>query len=115
MDLNAAVGGRGGLTPETIDAALGGDLSVLGEREALVVEYADRVTATPVDVPDAFFERIRAAFDERAIVELTATIAHESMNAKFNRALRIESNGFCAVPPRAPPAAPPSSPADTGG
>jgi alkylhydroperoxidase family enzyme len=96
MDINAAVGGKRGLAREKIEVALGrGVASALDERERLILEYADRVTATPVDVPDAFFERLRAAFDERQIVELTATIAHESFNSKFNRALRIESNALC--------------------
>lgn len=99
MDINAAVGGESGLSREKIEAALGtGDVTVLGPRERLVVDYADRVSTTPVDVPDAFFAELRAAFDEREIVELTAAIAHENFNSKFNRALRIEANGFCELP-----------------
>jgi hypothetical protein len=38
--------------------------------------------------PDAFFAQLRAPFSEREIVELTANIAHENYNAKFNRPLR---------------------------
>ena len=111
MDINAAVGGKLGLTRERIEAALGrGDPSVLDERERLVLEYADRVTSTPVDVPDAFFERLRAAFSEREIVELTATITHESFNSKFNRALRIESNALCALELPTEPLARPNAP-----
>ena len=59
---------------------------------------ADRVSATPVDVPDDFFARLAAEFSEREIVELTATIAHENYNSKFNRPLRIEANNFCQIP-----------------
>jgi alkylhydroperoxidase family enzyme len=105
MDINAAVGGESGLAREKIEAALGtGEPSALDERERLLIEYADRMTATPVDVPDAFFERLRASFGEREIVELSAAIAHESFNSKFNRALRIESNEFCSLPlPATPP------------
>ena len=103
MDLNAAVGGDRGLSAEQVDAALGvGPAEALSERERLALEYADRVSVTPVDVPDEFFERLRAAFDEREIVELTAIAAHENSNAKFNRSLRIESNGFCRLPMPAP-------------
>jgi alkylhydroperoxidase family enzyme len=101
MDINAAVGGRSGLGREKIDAALGLKSAVeagLAGRETLALEYADRVSATPVDVPDELFERLRAAFDEREIVELTAHIAHENYNAKFNRPLRIEANHFCEIP-----------------
>jgi alkylhydroperoxidase family enzyme len=101
MDINAAVGGKRGLSPEKIDAALGvraADEAGLSARERLALEYADRVSATPVDVPDEFFARLTAAFTEREIVELTATIAHENYNSKFNRPLRVESNNFCAIP-----------------
>ena len=112
MDINAAVGGDRGLAREKIEVALGrGDVGVLDERERLILEYADRVTATPVDVPDAFYERLRAAFSEREIVELTATITHESFNSKFNRALRIEANGLCSIelPTTPPPAIAPAA------
>ena len=101
MDINAAVGGERGLARAKIDAALDlrsprdADLSM---REELALEYADRVSATPVDVPDDFYARLSAAFSEREIVELTATIAHENYNSKFNRPLRIESNNFCELP-----------------
>jgi alkylhydroperoxidase family enzyme len=100
MDLNAAVGGRRGLAREKIDAAVGmrSASGALDEREALALELADGVSATPVDVPDALFERLRRTFSEREIVELVSTISHESYNSKFNRSLRIESNGFCELP-----------------
>jgi alkylhydroperoxidase family enzyme len=107
MDINAAVGGREGLSREKIDVALGVRDANGGEtsdRERLALEYADRVSATPVDVPDEFYGRLAAAFSEREIVELTAVVAHENYNAKFNRPLRIESNGFCEIPLPSPEA-----------
>ena len=99
MDINAAVGGKAGLDRGRIDAAL--EISTppdLSAREQLALEYANRVSATPVDVPDAFFEQLRRLFSEREVVELTAHIAHENYNAKFNRPLRVASNDFCALP-----------------
>jgi alkylhydroperoxidase family enzyme len=101
MDINAAVGGQRGLSRQKIDAALGvrsADAAGLSSRERLALEYTDRVSATPVDVPDDFFARLSAEFSEREIVELTATIAHENYNSKFNRPLRIEANNFCEIP-----------------
>ena len=99
MDINAAVGGKRGLTREKIDVALGiNPGAALSERERVALEYADRVSDTPVDVPDDFFERLRGHFSERELVELTATIAHENYNSKFNRPLRIEANNFCEIP-----------------
>jgi len=103
MDIHAAVGGDEGLRQEQIDAALlRTDASLLPVREQLALEYSDRVSATPVDVPDAFFEKLRAEFSEREIVELTAHIAHENYNAKSNRPLRVEPNDFCPIAPPMP-------------
>ena len=76
----------------------------MSERERIALEYADRVSATPVDVPDEFFARLRRLFSEREIVELTAHIAHENYNAKANRPLRFEANNFCQIPVRQPKA-----------
>src|SRR5215475_5101419 len=99
MDINAAVGGKAGLGREKIEAALGMNSSTnLSERERIALEYADRVSATPVDVPDEFFANLQRLFSEREIVELTAHIAHENYNAKSNRALRVEANHFCELP-----------------
>lgn len=99
MDSNAAVGGKAGLSREKIEAALGiRDAGILSERERVALEYADRVSATPVDVPDDFFATLRRVFSEREIVELTAHIAHENYNAKSNRPLRVEANNFCETP-----------------
>lgn len=99
MDINAAVGGKVGLSREKIEAALGiTDAGVLSERERIAVEYADRVSATPVDVPDEFFARLQRLFSEREIVELTAHIAHENYNAKSGRPLRVDANNFCEIP-----------------
>lgn len=103
MDIHAAVGGAEGLSREQIDAALERtDASALSIREQLALEYADRVSATPVDVSDEFFEKLRGAFSEVEIVELTSHIAHENYNAKSNRPLRVEPNDFCPIPPPVP-------------
>src|SRR5215475_14169258 len=99
MDINAAVGGKAGLSREKIDAALGvKESSNLSGRERIALEYADRVSLTPVDVPDEFFERLQRLFSEREIVELTAHIAHENYNGKSNRPLHVEANNFCEIP-----------------
>ena len=99
MDIHAAVGGKEGLSRDKIDAALGvKDTASLTQRERVALEYADRVTAAPVDVPDEFYARLQSLFSERQIVELTAQIAHENYNAKSNRPLRVEANHFCEIP-----------------
>ena len=99
MDINAAVGGKAGLSREQMEAALGmEESSHLSERERIALEYADRVSATPVDVPDECFANLQRLFSEREIVELTEHIAHENYNAKSNRPLHVEANNFCEIP-----------------
>lgn len=64
------------------------------EVERTALEYADSMTITGRDVTDELFARLRAIFDEDAIVELSELIAWENASAKFNRALRIPSQGL---------------------
>ena len=64
------------------------------ERERVALDYADAITLTDRDVDDALFERLHAFFDDDAIVELTDLIAWENASSKFNRALRIGSQGL---------------------
>ena len=59
------------------------------ETERLALEFADAMTITGRDADDAFFARLRAVYDDDALVELTATIAWENASSKFNRALRV--------------------------
>jgi hypothetical protein len=52
------------------------------------------MTITGADVDDAFFERLREHFSDDQLVELTAAIAWENSSSKFNRALRVPSQGL---------------------
>lgn len=61
------------------------------EVERLALEYADCMTITGREVSDELFARVRAVYDDDAIVELTAIIAWENASSKFNRALRVPS------------------------
>jgi 4-carboxymuconolactone decarboxylase len=62
--------------------------------ERLVIEYAEGISRTPVDVPDELFARLRERFDEPQIVELTWAAAIENLRARFNWALGIGSQGY---------------------
>jgi alkylhydroperoxidase family enzyme len=64
------------------------------EKERAALEYAERMTVTDLDVDDELFSRLRRLFDEDALVELTAAIAWENASSKFNRALRVPSQGL---------------------
>jgi alkylhydroperoxidase family enzyme len=75
------------------------------ELERLVLEYADRMTRTPVEIPDALFARLREKFSEPELVELTSGIAWENYRARFDHAFGIEAENFtegavCALPVR---------------
>ncbi|HSP34381.1 MAG TPA: hypothetical protein VLU46_08705 [Thermoanaerobaculia bacterium] len=52
------------------------------------------MTITGRDVSDELFARLRTHFADDTIVELTEIVAWENASAKFNRALRIPSQGL---------------------
>ena len=64
------------------------------EAERVALEYADAMTLSGRDVSDELFGRLRRIYDDDALVELTAIIAWENASSKFNRALRIPSQGL---------------------
>lgn len=73
--------------------------------ERLVLEYADAMTQTPVEVSDALFARLREQFTDAQLVELTSAIAWENYRARFDHAFGIEGENFsegalCALPAR---------------
>ncbi len=68
------------------------------ERERVALEYAEAMTVTGRRVTDQLFDRLRAFYSEPEIVELTAAVALENFRSKFNVALGIEAQGFCALP-----------------
>jgi len=68
--------------------------AAFSEEEKLVIEYAQQMTNTPVNISDELFGRLRKHFDEAQIVELTAAIAIENLRARFNNALDIPPAGF---------------------
>src|SRR6266849_5146504 len=62
--------------------------------EKLVLEYADGMTQTPVEVPDALFAKLREKFTDAQLVELTATLAWENYRARFDHAFGVEAEGL---------------------
>jgi alkylhydroperoxidase family enzyme len=80
--------------------------ALFSETDKLVLEYADSMTQTPVEVSDALFAKMREKFTEVQLVELTATLAWENYRARFDHAFGVEAEGFtkgtyCALPSRA--------------
>ena len=64
------------------------------DAERVALEYADCMTITGREVSDELFARLRRLYHNDALVELTAIIAWENASSKFNRALRIPSQGL---------------------
>ncbi|HKP47276.1 MAG TPA: hypothetical protein VJT50_11795 [Pyrinomonadaceae bacterium] len=64
------------------------------ESERVALEYADSMTITGRDVSAELFTRLREHYNDDEIVELTTIIAWENSSSKFNRALRVPSQGL---------------------
>lgn len=66
--------------------------------EKAALAYADAITLSDRDVDDELWRRVREHFDDDAVIELTAAIAWENASSKFNRALRVPSQGLWKRP-----------------
>jgi len=70
--------------------------SLFSERERAALAYAEAVTDAARRVDDALFAQLQQFFSEQEIVELTALVAFQNMSSKFNAALGVPAQGFCA-------------------
>ncbi len=89
------MGSEAGLSDEKILAL--GDYATdphYSEGERIALAYADAITFTDRDVDDALFARLQQHYSDDVIIELTAIIAWENSSSKFNRALRVPSQGL---------------------
>lgn len=67
--------------------------SRMTEKHLAVLEYTDVMTLD-VSVPDEIFQRLRASFTEREVVEITATVGAYNCVSRFLVALDVgEKNG----------------------
>ncbi len=66
--------------------------------ERYVLDYTEAVTFSDREVTDEMVDRLRRHFDDDGIVELTGLIAFQNLSSKFNAALDIPPQGFCALP-----------------
>jgi AhpD family alkylhydroperoxidase len=96
IDLNAATLLRRGVGEEDKLGALEDwqASTLFSERERVALEYAEAITLSELQVDDALMERLKARFDDDAIIELTALIAFQNLSSKFNAALAVPSQGF---------------------
>jgi alkylhydroperoxidase family enzyme len=96
IDILPAVGKKEGLLTDAEISAVSHyfDSDLFSIREKVAMEYADAISKTPVKVSDEMFARVKQYFDEKQIVELTASIAFENYRARFNHALGIGSDNY---------------------
>jgi alkylhydroperoxidase family enzyme len=89
------VSSRLGISTEKIEALNDyAKSSFFSDAEKVALEYADSITDTRRDVDDELFARLQQHYDDDTIAELTMIIAWENASSRFNRALRIPSQGF---------------------
>lgn len=87
---------RLGIPTEKIEALLHdyAESPLFTDAEKVALEYADAMTDTSRDVDDELFARLQRHYDGDTIAEITMIIAWENSSSRFNRALRIPSQGF---------------------
>jgi len=79
-----------GVTQVQVDALPGWQVSgKFDDRERAVLAYTDCVTRE-IRAPDAVFAELRRHFDDRELVELTATVAGYNLVSRFLEAMQID-------------------------
>ncbi|CAM5205228.1 Alkylhydroperoxidase family enzyme OS=Castellaniella defragrans OX=75697 GN=HNR28_000168 PE=4 SV=1 [Castellaniella defragrans] len=97
-DQHAPIARKAGVTPEQIEALDDWRSATLFDEETrAVLAFTDAMTQDVV-VPSEVFSAVASQYDERTIVELTATIAAYNMVSRFLVALEIRSED--SVPPQ---------------
>jgi AhpD family alkylhydroperoxidase len=101
VDINSATVLRRGVGEAKLAALAEFETSPLfTEREKAALGYAEAVTYSDRRAAPEHFARLRRHFNDDAIIELTGLIAFQNLSSKFNAALSVESQGFCAVAPQ---------------
>jgi alkylhydroperoxidase family enzyme len=86
------VGRKAGLSDEKLLAVRGNDLTEVNDIEQFVIELADAMVATPSNVSDHLYARLRNQFSEEQLLELGAQIAFENYRARLNRVFDVASD-----------------------
>jgi alkylhydroperoxidase family enzyme len=96
-DFGFYLGVQEGIHPAKVrDVPRWRDSDAYDVKERLVLEYAERATATPADVDDELSARLEEHFSVQERVELAAWVALESYRSRFNAGLGLVSQGFSA-------------------
>jgi hypothetical protein len=84
--------------PESFYESVGteGDLTGLSERERLSAEFAQRYSTDHLNMDDAFWSRLHAAFSDDELVDLALCVGSWLALGRFNQVFDID--GGCRVP-----------------
>ena len=78
-----------GITDAQIEALKTDRLEAFEPLERSVIAYCDAMTKD-IQVPQAIFDAVKPHFDDRAMVELTATIAAYNLVSRFLEAVQVD-------------------------
>jgi AhpD family alkylhydroperoxidase len=100
VDVNAATALKRGISEaKLLTIAAFAESPLFSMREKAALTYAESVTYTDRSVSAQEFDGLREHFSDDAIIELTALISFQNLSSKFNAALQVPPQGFCAVSP----------------
>ena len=80
---------KAGCTDEQVAGLKAGDFKKLEKGEAAAMAYCDEMTRN-IRVKDATFAALREAFDDKEIVEITATVGAYNMVSRFLEAIQVD-------------------------
>jgi len=101
VDINSATALKRGISQEKLADLVNFMTSELfTARERAALNYTEAVTFTERHPREEEFKELRRYFNDDAIIELTGLISFQNMSSKFNAALGVKPQGFCAVAPQ---------------
>lgn len=101
VDINSATAQKRGISDDKLSVLSSfEDSGLYTEREKAVLSYAEAVTFTDQQPTDEHFRRLGQYFDDDAIIEMTGLIAFQNLSSKFNAAMGVKPQGFCALAPQ---------------
>ncbi len=101
VDINSATALKRGITAEKLTLLADYATSDLySDKEKAALAYAEAITDSNQQPTEEHFATLRRYFNDNAIIELTGLICFQNMSSKFNAALDVKPQGFCAIAPQ---------------